>query len=82
MKCPRCTELFVRKQSALSRRDNETAICSSCGTAEALEDSGLLPRWIDKYVESGGLFYKPYWNCESDVWLAQLDKINAKRVSG
>ena len=36
-KCPRCKKHYIG-HSALSRKDNETNICSPCGTAEALED--------------------------------------------
>jgi len=36
-KCPTCGSDDM-KYPALSRRDNETKICSKCGTAEALED--------------------------------------------
>lgn len=34
--CPRCKEL-ITGYPALSRKDNKTEICSSCGTLEALE---------------------------------------------
>ena len=36
-KCPRCKRKY-RGYPALSRRDNETEICSDCGVAEALSD--------------------------------------------
>ena len=36
-KCPRCKRMY-RGYPALSRRDNETEICSDCGVAEALSD--------------------------------------------
>jgi transposase len=36
-KCPRCGEK-MDKYPALSRRDNETGICSPCGSEEALVD--------------------------------------------
>ena len=36
-KCPRCKRTY-RGEGALSRRDNETEICSDCGTAEALSE--------------------------------------------
>ena len=35
--CPKC-DGPMSKHPALSRRDNKTEICSSCGTREALED--------------------------------------------
>lgn len=40
-RCPRCEQNTMRPEqvmNALSRRDNETYICSSCGVAEAMED--------------------------------------------
>jgi DNA-directed RNA polymerase subunit RPC12/RpoP len=56
-KCPRCgaevKEPTVR-YCALSRRDNKTYICSSCGTLEALEDARMIaaydgaPYWKEK----------------------------------
>jgi hypothetical protein len=38
--CPRCQKrnLPVGYPGALSRKDNETEICSECGTAEGLLD--------------------------------------------
>lgn len=36
--CPRCGARYLRYLAALSRRDNKTSICSTCGTAEAFED--------------------------------------------
>ena len=36
--CPKCKELFDAEFPALSRRDNETKICSQCGEAEAFAD--------------------------------------------
>ncbi len=36
--CPKCEELFDAEFPALSRRDNETKICSQCGEAEAFAD--------------------------------------------
>ena len=35
--CPRCKR-ETKGEPALSRRDNETEICSDCGTAEALSE--------------------------------------------
>ena len=40
--CPRCKSEYST-YPALSRRDNQTDICSDCGTAEALEDYGIQP---------------------------------------
>jgi hypothetical protein len=45
--CPRCGKEWDKTRAmegmypALSRRDNKTAICSGCGTAEAFEDMGM-----------------------------------------
>lgn len=40
--CPKCGENTLRTDrpvmNALSRTDNRTYVCSSCGTLEALED--------------------------------------------
>lgn len=38
--CPRCGREY-EGYSALSRKDNETKICSDCGTREALESLGV-----------------------------------------
>jgi predicted RNA-binding Zn-ribbon protein involved in translation (DUF1610 family) len=48
--CPRCGKPLEDCPS-LSRHDNETAICSDCGTLEAFEDSGMAPAYAGK----------PYW---------------------
>ena len=51
-KCPRCGGEWDRNRAqdglypALSRRDNDTDICSLCGVAEALEDAALADRYI------------------------------------
>jgi predicted RNA-binding Zn-ribbon protein involved in translation (DUF1610 family) len=50
--CPRCGENTLRTDrpvmNALSRRDNKTYVCSSCGTSEALEDfmGGARQEWV------------------------------------
>lgn len=36
--CPRCHKEVVGEHPAISRRDNETEICSECGTEEAIFD--------------------------------------------
>jgi len=36
--CPRCGEATQGQHGALSRTDNETLVCDSCGTQEALEE--------------------------------------------
>jgi len=38
-KCPECDD-FYTGGGTLSRRDNETELCSRCGIFEALEDTG------------------------------------------
>lgn len=38
--CPRCGRLYG-DAPALSRMDNESLICSDCGTREALADLGV-----------------------------------------
>jgi len=51
--CPRCDGLIPNNITpgayvgALSRLDNKTEICSSCGTEEAMEDylSGSVVNW-------------------------------------
>lgn len=43
-KCPRCGNSYEDGLGALSRRDNETEICSNCGTMEAFEDM-KFERW-------------------------------------
>ena len=41
-KCPFCGRTFT-DAPALSRRDNQTAICPQCGTREAFEAAGISP---------------------------------------
>lgn len=43
MKCPKCGKYYPRLL-ALSREDNKTMICNSCGTKEALDSmpTGIL----------------------------------------
>lgn len=40
--CPRCGRSYY-EPPALSRTDNETLICSDCGTREALDSLGVKP---------------------------------------
>jgi len=43
-RCTRCDKMSMRDDlytNALSRRDNETYICSKCGAEEAMIDAGL-----------------------------------------
>lgn len=55
--CPRCKENPIPRFPALSRRDNKTEICPSCGMQEAFEDSRLIPKWQDK----------PYWRTQREL---------------
>ena len=45
--CPRCGRRYTA-YPALSRRDNETEICPSCGTLEAFEDAGYAPEYTER----------------------------------
>ena len=48
--CPICKREY-EAYPALSRRDNRTAICPDCGTAEALEAFGLTkPEAMEKVI--------------------------------
>ena len=46
--CPRCTNWCNMAMPALSRKDNKTAICSACGTDEAMREYLNIPEkeWI------------------------------------
>ena len=75
--CPRCKWNLLESipaHNAMSRRDNKTRICSQCGVREALEDSGLIDRWLDEPTN------RPYWNTRSDVWLVQLERQHDKET--
>ena len=58
--CPICKRTYT-EPPALSRRDNKTAICPSCGMREALEDAGMIvcpePKW-ESYSDEGILFLR------------------------
>jgi hypothetical protein len=56
--------LFIPWPAALSRHDNETAICSDCGMREAFEDSGMAPAYAGE----------PYWMTTGEEWLAHRTK--------
>lgn len=48
IKCPRCgreTPTRGLLRQALSRKDNETYVCSSCGTDEAMRDLSASDVW-------------------------------------
>lgn len=47
--CPRCGKIF-RGRPALSREDNETPICSDCGTREALASIGVAEEEQERIV--------------------------------
>lgn len=49
--CPRCGGTYCGRP-ALSREDNETAICPDCGTREALESIGISAEEQDSILES------------------------------
>jgi len=51
-RCPRCRQMTLREveaQNALSRRDNETYICSDCGNEEAFIDAGIMETTDNEY---------------------------------
>ena len=69
--CPVCHEM-TDMRPALSRRDNETNICSECGTKEALEDyatggeaGGATSRAIEDYLESKDM-HCPTCECDEE----------------
>lgn len=47
--CPKCGKTYTERP-ALSREDNETLICSDCGTREALASIGIPPDEQDKIL--------------------------------
>ena len=49
--CPRCGKPYY-KPPALSRLDNETAICPDCGTREALDSIGVSPKEQDAIIQT------------------------------
>ena len=58
--CPRCKQVRLYKDlalNALSRRDNDTYICSDCGTAEAMEDYITKGRNTRNDPKDGGKAY-------------------------
>ena len=71
--CPRCKDNLLKSnpaQNSVSRRDNKTRICSSCGTQEAFEDSRLIKPWLDTPTNM------PYWDTTSAVWHAQSERMH------
>ncbi|WP_026399371.1 hypothetical protein [Acholeplasma equifetale] len=49
--CPLCGKEY-KGHPAISRVDNQTPICPTCGTRQALEGLGLKPDEIDKIIQS------------------------------
>lgn len=47
--CPKCGCTYTARP-ALSRDDNKTAICPTCGTREALRGLGISEEEIEKIV--------------------------------
>ena len=47
--CPKCGKTYTERP-ALSREDNETLICSDCGTREALASIGISLDEQDKIL--------------------------------
>ena len=49
--CPRCGKEYTGRP-ALSRADNQTALCADCGTREALESIGVDTAEQDKILKA------------------------------
>lgn len=49
--CPLCGRLY-HGHPALSRTDNETLICSDCGTRQALQSIGIDPDEQERIIET------------------------------
>lgn len=47
--CPKCGKTY-KGHPAISREDNETAICPTCGTREALESIGVSKEEQDRII--------------------------------
>ena len=50
--CPRC-DCDYKGHGSLSRRDNQTDICPTCGTEEAINDSEPIKQWVMINDDSG-----------------------------
>lgn len=50
VKCPRCGKIFT-EHPAISRKDNKTEICPTCGVEEALEQAGYNINFI-RFMEN------------------------------
>lgn len=49
--CPKCGKNY-KAPSAISRADNKTPICPTCGTREALEGLGIKSDEIERIIET------------------------------
>lgn len=49
--CPKCGRNY-KAPSAISRVDNKTPICPTCGTREALEGLGIKNDEIERIIET------------------------------
>lgn len=49
--CPKCGKTY-KEHPAISRVDNQTPICPTCGTREALESLGLKEEEIRHIIET------------------------------
>lgn len=49
--CPRCGKEYTGRP-ALSRADNQTPLCSDCGTREALESIGVDSTEQEKILDT------------------------------
>ncbi len=49
--CPKCGKRY-KAPSAISRVDNKTQICPTCGTREALEGLGIKDDEIDRIIKT------------------------------
>ena len=48
--CPKCEKTY-KGHPAISRVDNETPICPTCGTREALESIGISKEEQDRIIK-------------------------------
>ncbi len=51
MKCPICGKVFT-DPPAISRKDNKTQICPTCGTNEALEEFAKAMGWSEERLNN------------------------------
>lgn len=74
--CPRCGSLSKLYTTALSRRDNETKICSGCGIAEAMFD--LIVNLIHDDIKKKSLIEeeKAWLKCHEPT-LEQIEELDS-----